>query len=186
MTARAERGPQWDIGTQQYVILKPMRAVLVDWCHSRFMVDHGSSLYYDSSPLLEYLKENKAEGEEGGEQSNSDRPSDGPGTPQTRRSHGLPPTAPNHISFSPRTPGQQFPPGQAMPGFPAGMPPLPGGQFYPNGGGPDQHMGSPMRIGGMGLPGDAMGGMSMGSPEVGRRMTRGMAMGGDSFSGMPH
>jgi len=33
MTARAERGPQWDIGTQQ------------------FMVDEGSELYYNPSPL---------------------------------------------------------------------------------------------------------------------------------------
>ncbi|KAI9461618.1 hypothetical protein BJY52DRAFT_1259022 [Lactarius psammicola] len=41
LTARAERGPQWDIGTQQ------------------FQVDEGSCLYFDPSPLLEYQKEDK-------------------------------------------------------------------------------------------------------------------------------
>ncbi|TCD69369.1 hypothetical protein EIP91_007925 [Steccherinum ochraceum] len=172
MTARAERGPQWDIGTQQ------------------FMVDDRSDLYYDPSPLMEYLKDGKTEGEENAEQSSMDRPSqppaDGPGTPQTRRSHGLPPTNPNQINFSPRQPGGQFPPGQGMPGpFSGGMAPIPASQFYGNGAGGDQHMSSPMRMGGMGLPGDGgMGGMGMGSPEVGRRMTRGMGMGGDGFGGM--
>ncbi|GJJ08225.1 hypothetical protein Clacol_002434 [Clathrus columnatus] len=34
ITARAERGPQWDVATQ------------------RFMVDYGSTLYFDPSPLL--------------------------------------------------------------------------------------------------------------------------------------
>ncbi|KAH9960850.1 hypothetical protein BC827DRAFT_1205759 [Russula dissimulans] len=41
LTARAERGPQWDVGTQQ------------------FQVEEGSNLYYDPSPLLEYQKEDK-------------------------------------------------------------------------------------------------------------------------------
>ncbi|KAF8273241.1 hypothetical protein EI94DRAFT_1769316 [Lactarius quietus] len=41
LTARAERGPQWDVGTQQ------------------FQVDEGSHLYFDPSPLLEYQKEEK-------------------------------------------------------------------------------------------------------------------------------
>ncbi|KAI0755770.1 pyridoxal phosphate-dependent transferase [Fomes fomentarius] len=38
MTARAEQGPQWDVGTQQ------------------FQVDGFSDLYYDPTPLREYLK----------------------------------------------------------------------------------------------------------------------------------
>ncbi|PPQ82628.1 hypothetical protein CVT26_001439, partial [Gymnopilus dilepis] len=38
MTARAERGPQWDIGTQQ------------------FLVDKYSDLYYDPTPLLEVVR----------------------------------------------------------------------------------------------------------------------------------
>ncbi|KAH7884739.1 hypothetical protein F5I97DRAFT_1938107 [Phlebopus sp. FC_14] len=41
MTARAERGPQWDVGTQQ------------------FQVDHGSDLYYDPTPLLEALRQQR-------------------------------------------------------------------------------------------------------------------------------
>ncbi|KAF8910674.1 hypothetical protein CPB84DRAFT_1958505 [Gymnopilus junonius] len=46
MTARAERGPQWDIGTQQ------------------FLVDKYSELYYDPTPLLEVVrKETEAETE---------------------------------------------------------------------------------------------------------------------------
>ncbi|KAK2463395.1 hypothetical protein APHAL10511_004481 [Amanita phalloides] len=47
MTARAERGPQWDVGTQQ------------------FLVDEYSDLYYNPAPLLESIKkkvdEEKAE-----------------------------------------------------------------------------------------------------------------------------
>ncbi|PPQ69311.1 hypothetical protein CVT25_005912, partial [Psilocybe cyanescens] len=38
MTARAERGPQWDVGTQQ------------------FLVDKYSDLYYDPTPLLETIR----------------------------------------------------------------------------------------------------------------------------------
>ncbi|KAK7033088.1 hypothetical protein R3P38DRAFT_2920634 [Favolaschia claudopus] len=38
ITARAERGPQWDIGTQQ------------------FLVDEYSDLYYDSTPLFDAVK----------------------------------------------------------------------------------------------------------------------------------
>ncbi|KAF8206481.1 hypothetical protein K438DRAFT_477434 [Mycena galopus ATCC 62051] len=38
ITARAERGPQWDMGTQQ------------------FLVDEYSDLYYDSTPLFEAVK----------------------------------------------------------------------------------------------------------------------------------
>ncbi|KAH8099958.1 hypothetical protein BXZ70DRAFT_196022 [Cristinia sonorae] len=167
MTARAERGPQWDIGTQQ------------------FMVDYRSELYYDPSPLMEYLKEGR-EGEENGDQPNtegqSQPPVDHQGTPQTRRSHGIPPP-PNHIGFSPQPSRGPFTPAHIPGTFPGGMPPMPSGQFYGNGGVPDQHMSSPMRMGGMGLPGDGMGGMGMGSPDVGRRLTRGMSM-GDGFGGM--
>ncbi|KAF8808709.1 hypothetical protein BYT27DRAFT_7163954 [Phlegmacium glaucopus] len=43
MTARAERGPQWDIGTQQ------------------FLVDKYSELYYDPTPLLEAVKKETEE-----------------------------------------------------------------------------------------------------------------------------
>lgn len=43
IAARAERGPQWDVGTQQ------------------FHVDEESDLYYDPTPLYEYLKEEREE-----------------------------------------------------------------------------------------------------------------------------
>ncbi|PFH52971.1 hypothetical protein AMATHDRAFT_1703 [Amanita thiersii Skay4041] len=43
MTARAERGPQWDVGTQQ------------------FLVDEHSELYYDPTPLLEAVKKKQNE-----------------------------------------------------------------------------------------------------------------------------
>ena len=39
LTARAERGPQWDLGTQLY------------------HVDAGSDLYYDATPLLSAVRE---------------------------------------------------------------------------------------------------------------------------------
>ncbi|TFY82187.1 hypothetical protein EWM64_g1825 [Hericium alpestre] len=65
MTARAQRGPQWDVGTQQ------------------FQVEEGSDLYYDPTPLLDYLKEGQSD----------EGPSDAmhgviPGTPLNRAQHG--------------------------------------------------------------------------------------------------
>jgi len=166
MTARAERGPQWDIGTQQ------------------FLVDEDSDLHYDPSPLLEYQKEGQEENEQ-----TKDRPSipppdfhSGSNTPQTRRNAPLPPSQ-NTIGFSPRHPGQFS--SQGMP-FP-GMAPVPPAQFYGGGSAGNPNMQSPMRIGGMGMNVDGMGGMGgmgMGSPDVSRRMTRGMGMSEDSFGGM--
>ena len=60
LTARAERGPQWDIGTQQYVFHRTtsLHSMNLDRSY-RFQVDEGSNLYYDPSPLLEYQKEEK-------------------------------------------------------------------------------------------------------------------------------
>ncbi|KIJ62807.1 hypothetical protein HYDPIDRAFT_93573 [Hydnomerulius pinastri MD-312] len=46
ITARAERGPQWDVGTQQ------------------FQVDFGSELYYDATPLLESLRQQRPQEED--------------------------------------------------------------------------------------------------------------------------
>ncbi|KAG6331769.1 hypothetical protein ID866_7322 [Astraeus odoratus] len=46
LTARAERGPQWDVGTQQ------------------FHVDVGSDLFYDSTPLHEAVKQQRPVEEE--------------------------------------------------------------------------------------------------------------------------
>jgi len=44
--ARAQRGPQWDVGTQQ------------------FQVDFGSTLHYDPTPLLEVLKQQRPQEED--------------------------------------------------------------------------------------------------------------------------
>lgn len=61
LTARAERGPQWDMGTQQYVFTRKRLYLFItslDYYH-RFQVEEASKLYYDPSPLLEYQKEDK-------------------------------------------------------------------------------------------------------------------------------
>lgn len=134
MTARAERGPQWDIGTQQ------------------FLVDEYSELYYDPSPLREYEKEAKSE--EADAPQKLERQSMPPPelSPQMRRNpHSG--QGPSTMSFnSPRHPSQ----------MPANMPfanisAVPPGQFYGNGDiGPGP---SPMRMSNMGMPVDPMGGM---------------------------
>ncbi|KAL4249793.1 hypothetical protein ABKN59_007610 [Abortiporus biennis] len=185
MTARAERGPQWDIGTQQ------------------FLVDERSDLYYDPSPLLEYLKDSQAE--ENDLNSTRDRPSvpppdhllshhSGPNTPQQSRRNPLPPSQQTPLmSFSPRHHPGQFGHAQHQQSMPLmNLGPVPAAQFYagPGGGGMsgmgamgmDAMSGHGMVHGGMsGVP----GGMGMGSPSVGRRMTRGMGMGDDpGFGGM--
>lgn len=155
----------------------------------RFLVEEHSDLYYDPSPLREYLKEGQADSDESGTSSSSKPPVPTPdfsnhavpGTPQLRRNPSMPPPAQPHMPFSPRHPGAG--------GFPSQMQfanmgsPVPPGQFYGN----DPSMSSPMRMGGMGMPMDGMGGMGgmgMGSPNVARRMgTRGMGM-DDGFGGM--
>ena len=155
------------------------------------MVEEHSHLYYDPSPLREYLKESQPESDENG--ASSSKPpvptpdfsnNVMPGTPQLRRNPSMPPPAQPHMPFSPRHPGAG--------GFPAQMQfsgmggPVPPGQFYGN----DPSMSSPIRMGsiGMGMDGmggmGGMGGMTMGSPGVPRRMgTRGMGM-DDGFGGM--
>jgi len=61
ITARAERGPQWDVGTQQ------------------FLVDKYSELYYDPTPLLEAVKKQSdaenAEEQQQQQQQQSQQPS---------------------------------------------------------------------------------------------------------------
>ncbi|KAI0787701.1 hypothetical protein C8Q74DRAFT_1196016 [Fomes fomentarius] len=187
MTARAERGPQWDVGTQQ------------------FQVDEFSDLYYDPTPLREYLKDSQ--------QNDSDEPSsssqplhrqqpDSVNSPRMLRNNSIPPGGmtpsmsqaqlfnANQGMGSPR----HFPGGnQGMGGPYGGIAPISPAQFYGTGGG-DGMPASPMQRGppGMGMsPGMGMGpGMVMGglmpdgsmSPEVRRRVTRGMSM--DEFGNM--
>ncbi|KAH9944814.1 hypothetical protein B0H21DRAFT_694446 [Amylocystis lapponica] len=190
MTARAQRGPQWDIGTQQ------------------FLVEEDSELYYDPSPLLEYQKDGRTgDGDEPSSSTSAhQRLLDFPHTPHTQRTsahgphtphgptgHAPPPqyyNAPQH-SASPRHPYA------GTPGMPFnGMNAVSPAQFYGGGGASD----SPMRMGrspgmGMGVGGpmgmnmnmamhapDGMG-MGMGSPDVRRRVTRGMSA-EDGFGGM--
>ncbi|EPQ54375.1 hypothetical protein GLOTRDRAFT_130489 [Gloeophyllum trabeum ATCC 11539] len=58
ITARAERGPQWDCGTQQ------------------FLVDEGSELYYDPSPLLETVNKQLPKDEDSADRDASMHPPD--------------------------------------------------------------------------------------------------------------
>ncbi|EGN99262.1 hypothetical protein SERLA73DRAFT_182177 [Serpula lacrymans var. lacrymans S7.3] len=161
-TARAERGPQWDVGTQQ------------------FLVDVGSDLYYDPSPLLEYQKQQRAEEEAAAAASgrgSMQPPEYLPGahdnhpSPRMMRSHSSnyqqyghgAPMSPNVAHASPRHPGQ-------MGGFSGAFNAIPPSQFY----GPGETA-SPAR---MGLNRE---GMSM-SPDIRRRVTRGMVE--DGYMGL--
>jgi hypothetical protein len=60
MTARAERGPQWDIGTQQYVVNCSFGSFFSE-LGFRFLVEEHSELYYDPTPLFEVVKKTKDE-----------------------------------------------------------------------------------------------------------------------------
>ncbi|KAI0367753.1 hypothetical protein BV20DRAFT_1023743 [Pilatotrama ljubarskyi] len=189
LTARAARGPQWDVGTQQW------------------LVDEHSDLYYDPTPLLDYMKESQ--------QNNSDEPSsskqsqrqqqDSVNSPRMQRG-SMPPGAmtpsmthsqlygtPQQMA-SPRHP---YPgPNQGMGGPYGGMAPIPPAQFYGGDGvpaspmqrspGAGMGMNPGMGMGGMGMnPAMGMGGMAPDgslSPEVRRRVTRGMSM--DEFGNM--
>ncbi|KAF9490585.1 hypothetical protein BDN71DRAFT_1399669 [Pleurotus eryngii] len=196
ITARAQRGPQWDISTQQ------------------FLVDDGSDLYYDPTPILEAVK--KLTEDEAPRPHESHKPV-GRGTPQPMRGDaGGREFAPRHPHGMPHddgvlgTPQHQRHPGvQAYPPYgvgvgmsPAGQSPVrqqpqqqqqhasgppPGGvgpfnpvqagQFYNQHQQHDQHPGMHGGMGGgMGMvsmpPG---GGMPMHiSPDIRQRMARGM------------
>ncbi|EPT05542.1 hypothetical protein FOMPIDRAFT_1138717 [Fomitopsis schrenkii] len=209
LTARAERGPQWDIGTQQ------------------FLVEEYSELYYDPSPLLEYQREGKSEDDGAASNSQNDRQMNSiPGTPkvQPSRAQHNPSITPHHLQqqqqqqqffanqgtpnmASPRHP---FPPGAQGMGGPGmglgnmggmGMSPVPPGQFYGNNADSPMRMNNPgmaQAMGGMGMSMSGMGmgmgipggpdmsmGMGMNSPvqDPRRRMTRAMS-GEDSFGAM--
>ncbi|KAJ3988939.1 hypothetical protein F5890DRAFT_1402002 [Lentinula detonsa] len=178
LTARAGRGPQWDVGTQQ------------------FHVEEYSDLYYDPTLIREaaqkqFEEENGPSKEQQERQTMAQRDSSfqlsNPHIPPNRHPvpmGGGPPSVNYPYPNSPSVmrgpgPGQSFPP--AMPpnqygrhdGSPARMPMHMGGGMGGNmvnmGGNMDfGHQNPSMAIGG--------GGMGMPSPGVmaGRRMTRGM------------
>ncbi|GBE88368.1 hypothetical protein BKA93DRAFT_926438 [Sparassis latifolia] len=175
MTARAERGPQWDVGTQL------------------FAVDEYSELYYDPSLLLEYQKESREDGDEPSSSSDNKQSSDLPSSPQIRRtpSHGSPHTSqmqsqhPGQFHGAPPLTSPRHPYANHGMGF-ANMGSVPPAQFYGAGGGHDGLSVSPMRMG-MNMGGANMGmnlppGMDPLSPDVRRRVTRGMSA--DEFGGM--
>ena len=177
MTARADRGPQWDIGTQMQVSHRPC-CTSDSRCSNRFMVDKGSDLYYNPMPLTG--KEPRPESSDRGE--HPDRPGQVSHTPQ--KPHPLDtrlqyPHAyqqqlgPMHGQMqSPNMP--QHHPGM-MGGYPGGSPygvqqQVPPDQFY--GGGPPMHL-RPPQMGG--VPQDH----TM-SPDIRRRVTRAMS---DEYQG---
>jgi hypothetical protein len=167
LTARAERGPQWDLGTQQYVVTQKPLCTCSSLNHfRRFQVEEGSNLYYDPSPLLEYQKEEKQapHAVEGLPSSSSN--------PQLSQRGQLYPMAGHHstngVAMSPvvATPTRQ---NVGQMGGPYGGPQfhaIPPNQFY---GGGDR--GSPMVTRGMGV---SMGMEGMGiTPDV-RSLSRRM------------
>lgn len=160
------------------------------------MVDEGSDLYYDPTPLREYEKNSRATPEESAER--PERASMPPPTalnsPQLRRSINAMPHTPQQshpVPFSPRHPGQFTPQGMSGP-FSGGMPVAPG-QFFGNGD-PGMRMGPMGGIGGMNMHMEGMGnmggmpgmpiGMGMGSPDVRRMSRRGQMSMEDGFTGM--
>lgn len=188
MTARAERGPQWDVGTQQ------------------FLVDKYSDLYYDSTPLQEAVKK-VTEDETPEEQVNQNQqPTLSNRTPHRDRDfhmssmhghmgYGGHESSPHRHHAPP--PNYPYPSSPAMNvrGGPGPYPSSGGAPFNP----PTQYFGgeapsTPVRMGSMGNihmmdhsmgGGHPMGGMGMGgggmpgmpmhvSPGMGRRVTRGM------------
>ncbi|PPR00896.1 hypothetical protein CVT24_000381 [Panaeolus cyanescens] len=89
MTARAERGPQWDVGTQQ------------------FLVDKYSDLYYDPTPLREAVKK-VTEDEDGEPNANSSQRLNTPSHPnQVQLSHSM--SHSSHGPLHPQSHGQHQP-----------------------------------------------------------------------------
>ncbi|TFK94104.1 hypothetical protein K466DRAFT_593925 [Polyporus arcularius HHB13444] len=191
MTARAERGPQWDVGTQQ------------------FFVDEYSDLYYDPTPLRNHLKDQQNDSHEPSSSQFSQRhQADAVNTPRMTRTNSIPPGGMTPSMSQAQLYGtpqamaspRHFPGGnQGMGGPYGGMSGIPPAQFYGSAGGDGMPI-SPMQRGpppgmgmnpGMGMaPGMGMNpAMGMGlppdgsmSPEIRRRVTRGMSM--DEFGGM--
>ncbi|KAH8994955.1 hypothetical protein EDB92DRAFT_2053083 [Lactarius akahatsu] len=145
LTARAERGPQWDVGTQQ------------------FQVDEGSCLYFDPSPLQEHQKEDK-QGPPNVASQSLPLPTSHPHPNQRGQAFPMPGHhSVNGVGMSPivATPTRHIVPGQMgpYPGVPQFNTISPA-QFY---GGGDR--GSPMVTRGMGMIGMGMDGMGI-TPDV--------------------
>ncbi|KAI0049814.1 hypothetical protein FA95DRAFT_1604124 [Auriscalpium vulgare] len=143
LTARAERGPAWDVGTQQ------------------FHVDEGSELYFDPSPLLDYQKEDKPEPPPHPSSSQQQLPSTPLQAHRSRPPQSMGNQYPmNGMGISPGMQQAMRPgmPGGGYPGVQFGHGGVPPGQFY---GGDRQ---SPMMTRGM-----SMDGMGI-SPDVRRRL----------------
>ncbi|KZP23828.1 hypothetical protein FIBSPDRAFT_857983 [Athelia psychrophila] len=151
MTARAERGPQWDVGTQQ------------------FLVDHGSDLYYDATPLLEVQQKLRSDSPSLSRRSAAAKPPHDAFSPMSHPHH------PHQAQSSPHRSHSQGPgPGQG--GYYSGSPTS---RYPPQGG-----------FGAM-APGQFYNGRDAGSParmmgqhdtmaSVGRRVTRG-SMADDAY-----
>ncbi|KZT20145.1 hypothetical protein NEOLEDRAFT_1182777 [Neolentinus lepideus HHB14362 ss-1] len=114
ITARAERGPQWDCGTQQ------------------FLADEGSELYYNPTPLLETVKNELggSNNEESGERS-SMQPDTMGRSPSTQRGGNVG-QYPYNMPISPATSSRAG--GYPAPASPYGA--AAPGQYYGDGNSP--------------------------------------------------
>ncbi|KAF5359091.1 hypothetical protein D9756_003479 [Leucocoprinus leucothites] len=141
MTARAERGPQWDIGTQQ------------------FHVDKESDLYYNPTPLLELVKK-ELEDDSPDAQAQAHAPQHGhhlpPGHPGAMPHPGQqPPPGAFHPGVRHQTPMRGGDPRGEFHNLPPGMHP----QMVQGGGHPHGPPGAQMNFPPGGFPGTP--GMSM-------------------------
>lgn len=194
LIARADRGPQWDIGSQQ------------------FHVDQYSDLYYDNTALREVTKKPEDEApQESTPSSQPHPPSHHPHTPHREPSHRDFPMPNMHHSAArdasphpmrhqpaqvnypyPASPSVRGPAPNSFVASPGGAPFNAGPQNFFNGagsGGPGRglpHDAGPIRMGGMGMDfghPNQMGGMGGG---MGGNMGGGMGagMGGGMSAGM--
>jgi hypothetical protein len=143
LTARAERGPQWDVGTQQCVTRPPPPYTPRLTYPFRFLIEQGTELYYDPTPIRGYLKDERVEAakaESSGPTTRSRGPPNG-SVPQGYGVNGVgvAATPPRHAMS-----GSMGPPGYGAPPY-GGIPPS---QFY---GTPDR--GTPMMTRGMSMEG---------------------------------
>lgn len=200
ITARAERGPQWDMGTQQFVF-----SILFCFCTHprRFLVDEYSDLYYDSTPLFEAVKkqaelenaEEQKQHQQAQQQHEQAKQAHLERAREREREHQLQLQNVQQMAMLDHPPSPQqrqyssapYPGYAGSPGMPPNMGNMRGGPyagggapFTPsNGPQPGYYNNSPM--GGHGPPQSPAGMMrGMDSP-----MRMGMGMGGGGMMGMP-